>query len=219
MTDAEAQTGSDRSLLKAILGLASVTLALVGIFVYSQRYPTRTRGKNLKNHAIFAATAALSFLLPMGVKQELFNSLTVVVAGTVYPIYESLRAICTIETIDDTLWLSYWIIHGITAIFTHWLKGSVHFEMIEFFFLIWLYLPWTDGTELVSDIFIIPYLVPALQPLAKKMDGLVSKIMMAAMNASHMGFVYFAYAFLDPCKWMIGGFYPLIFESCFSDLT
>ncbi len=200
-TDSDTQPGSVSSLFRGVLGISFLTLVLCLIFIFSHRYPTRTRGKELKNHAIFAATAALTFLLPIGAKQDLFNNLTVVVAGTIYPVYESLRAVCTIGSKDDTSWLSYWIIHGITAICTSWVKGAVHWNMVEFFFLIWLYLPWTDGTDLLHDNIIIPFVAPAVQPLAKKMDGLVSKIMMAATNASHMGFVYFAYAFLNSCKY------------------
>ena len=93
---------------------AWIALAMAaGLVVLSSRRFKRTGGRNWKFHAIFAAVvAALSYLLPLSVKQAVFSTAGVVVAGTIFPVMESLRALCTPSTVDDMEWLQYWVEAG-----------------------------------------------------------------------------------------------------------
>ena len=203
-----------------VIGLVALVLLLVLVYFASQRF-TRSKGRNPTYHAIYVGVVVASFfLLPMVVKETLFTPLTVVVAGTVYPIYESLRAVCTIETGDDTVWLSYWIAQGVVSFTTEWVDGlgqntQIHWNMFEFFFYLWLLLPWTDGATLLFDFIFAPFVAPIIQPVVKKMDGVLNKLVMAVMNASHLAIVWIAFVFLDPSLkrviWiMIGTVFPLL---------
>jgi len=182
---------------------------------------TRTRGRDIKVHAIYVGAVVATFiLLPMTAKEVFFTPFTVVVAGTVYPIYESLRAVCTIGSEDDTVWLSYWISQGIVSFTTEWVDGigqkvQIHWNMLEFFLFLWLLLPWTDGATLVFDFIMTPFVAPVIQPLVKKMDGYINKIVMVVMNGAHLSIVWIAFVFLDPTLkraiWiMIGTVFPLL---------
>jgi hypothetical protein len=187
--------------MQDVVGMVSVALLVLLVYVASQRLE-RTRGKNATYHIIYGAAVVVSFvLLPMVAKETLFTPLSVVVAGTIYPIYESLRAVCTIESTDDTVWLSYWITQAVVSFTTEWVDGignsvQIHWNMFEFFFFLWLLLPWTDGATLIFDYFFGPIIAPIVQPIAKKMDGVINKLVMAVMNAAHLSVVWIAFVFL-----------------------
>ena len=84
-----------------------------GFVILSSRRLKRTGGRDWKFHLIYLVLAGLlSYLLPLNVKQEVFSTAGVVVAGTIFPIMESMRAICTPATSDDTEWLQYWVEAG-----------------------------------------------------------------------------------------------------------
>lgn len=138
---------------------------------------------------------------------------------TVYPIYESIRAVCTIGSEDDTVWLSYWIAQGIVSFSTEWIDGvgqavQLHWNMFEFFFYLWLILPWTDGATLIFDLIMAPFVAPIVQPIVQRMDGLINKLIAMVMNAAHLSVVWIVFVFLDPSLkraiWiMIATIYPL----------
>ncbi len=181
-----------------VVGLVAIGLLLVLTYFASKRID-RSRGRDSKFHTLYAACVILSILLiPLTAKEVLFNPLNVAVAGTVYPIYESLRAICTVGSEDDKLWLTYWISHGLISFTTEWMDRFMYWNMIELFLFLWLFLPWTDGATLVFDFIVAPLVAPNIQPLVKKMDGFVQKLVMAVMNAGYLSFVWIAFVFLDP---------------------
>ncbi len=85
--------------LSALIGI----LLGVGLVAIAARGVTRSKGKEIKNHIIYAAAPVVLLLfLPLTAKDILFTPLSVVVVGTVFPIYESVRAAVTVETDDDT---------------------------------------------------------------------------------------------------------------------
>jgi len=89
-------------LFGAFLVLVLVALASKGI--------TRTKGREIKYHLIYAVFPLLSFfLMPLQIKEFCFTPLSVVATGTVYPIYESIRAVCTIGASDDTVSVGDWL--------------------------------------------------------------------------------------------------------------
>jgi hypothetical protein len=202
--------------LAALLGLGFGVL----IIALASNHGSRSEGKNLAAHGILIAVAlGCFFALPIEAKEMIFTPLSVVVIGTVLPIYESIKAVCTIEETDDTTWLSYWIAQGLVSFSTEWVDGlgnalSVNWNVFEFFFYLWLLLPWTDGACLIFKLFLGPVIAPIIQPLVKKTDGIISKIILAVTNASHLGFVWVAFVFLPAglkrAIWIIlGTLYPL----------
>ena len=210
-----------------LLGLSAIIFIIVLIYFASQRFP-RNQGRQVKFHLIYVVVTVLSFFLPMAAKERVFTPLTVVIAGTVYPIYESLRAVCTLGSTDDTVWLTYWICQGLVSFTTQWVDGigenvQVHWNMFEFFFYVWLLLPWTDGAALAFDFILEPLVGPVIQPIVNKMDGVINKIILALTNAAHLSIVWVAFVFLDPTfkrvVWiMIGTVFPM-FSSMVSVTT
>lgn len=217
------------TILQELIGFLSI-ISVVGIIMISSRAPPRTRGREFKYQAIFAAVTIICFLfLPRTVKEILFTPLSVVISGTVFPIYESLRAVCTIGTTDDTAWLTYWIAQGTVSFSTEWVdsgystssdpSGDHHthtnWYLFEFLFYLWLMLPWTDGATLIFDFILAPLVGPFIQPLVNKADGILQKIIMAVTNATHLSVVWIAFVMLPPSLkraiWVIlGTVYPIL---------
>jgi len=70
--------------------------------------------------------------------------------------------------------------------------------MFEFFFYLWLLLPWTDGATLIFDFIMAPLVAPVIQPIVQKLDGLINKLIALVMNAAHLSIVWIVFVFLDP---------------------
>jgi receptor expression-enhancing protein 5/6 len=90
---------------------------------------------------------ALSFLL-----LYIFSGIRAItnVVGVIYPGYMSLKALNNKDTMEDMLWLSYWIWYGlftmfesITDLFLFWIPM---YEFIKMAFYIYLYAPNTKGS-------------------------------------------------------------------------
>jgi len=185
-----------------LAGIVSLGIFLVLVAVAS-RGIERTKGRNVMYHGIYVVFPIIGFFLPMGIKEVLFTGLSVAVAGSVIPIYESIRAVCTVEQEDDTIWLTYWVVQGIVSFSTQWVDGfgngiSLHWYIFEFFFYLWLLLPWTDGATLIFDFIVEPIVGPIVQPIVQKMDNVISKIIALVVNAAHLSIVWVAFVFLNP---------------------
>ena len=202
-----------------LIGITGVVL-IVALAVIASKGFERNKGNNIKIHAVYAIFTALCVIfIPVQAKDILFTQLSVVVVGTVFPLYESLRAVCTVGSTDDTVWLTYWVVQGIVSFSTVWIDGferkfTLHWNMFELFFYLWLFLPWTDGATLIFDKVIKPFIEPFVQPMVNKMDGIINKIIALATNAGHLGALWFIFEFLDPslkkAVWiMIGTAYPI----------
>ena len=135
----------------AVTSIIALALASALVVLATWRF-RRTNGRNWQFHAIYAAIVTVLVLVtPLAVKQVAFSAVGVVVAGTIFPLYESLRALCTPSTCDDMEWLQYWTAAGAISFLTAYLKDyqitSDHVQLVwfqlEFFYLIWLYLPFT----------------------------------------------------------------------------
>lgn len=101
------------------------------------------------------------------------------------------------------MWLTYWIVQGIISFSTEWVDGignnvQIHWNMFEFYIYLWMLLPWTDGATLIFDFILAPFVAPIIQPIVKKADGIINKLVMAVMNAAHLSIVWIAFVFLDP---------------------
>lgn len=156
-----------------------------------------------------------------------------VLVGTVLPMFESIRAVITVKTADDTVWLQYWLAQGCFSYSTEFLDTIIetegaselwamlapflkaHWYEIEFFFMVWLYFPFTDGATLCYDIFTKPVLVPILGPIKAKCDGWVMLITMGIVNVGHFYVMWFCFLMMPEGKRRFvtvatGTVYPLI---------
>ena len=88
--------------------------------------------------------------------------------GFLYPAIKSFKAIESQTSKDDVQWLTYWIIYGSFSISEHALSFIVnaipHYWLIKIAFLMWCYLPKTQGATKVYDKLLKPYVVPAIVP-------------------------------------------------------
>lgn len=175
-------------------------LLVIGMVPLLARLP-RTRGKNLIYHAAFACVASLIlFLLPNDIQNEIFSPGGVIVIGTVLPIYESIKAVCTPGENDDSAWLQYWVASGTLSYCTEFVdeirhifpQGGEHWYEFEFFVTLWMMLPVTDGATLIYDIFTEPYLAPACKNIKGKVEGWIS-VILTLVNTSYLYFVWFLF--------------------------
>lgn len=82
------------------------------------------------------------------------------VAGYVWPVYASFKAIRTPEKDDDTQWLTYWVVFGTleAAATVLPLRFIPMYSVAKCVFLLWCYLPQTRGANLVFRVAIEPFL-------------------------------------------------------------
>jgi hypothetical protein len=184
----------------------------------------KTRGNKWTPHVIYFGVALASILLlPTVIARVVFSALTVSLVATVLPIYESIRAVCTVSEDDDRAWLLYWLLGGVLFIATEWvddivLKGSdkiyIWYE-VGFFCYVWLYFPQTDGAALVYDKITEPYLTPKIRPLQAKMNSFISYVYQLMVNAAHLWVLWIIFIFLPAglkrlIAVLIGTVYPFV---------
>mmetsp|Transcript_61580 Transcript_61580/g.70607 ORF Transcript_61580/g.70607 Transcript_61580/m.70607 type:complete len:202 (-) Transcript_61580:293-898(-) len=90
----------------------------------------------------------------------LFGSLITSIVGFFYPVLMSFSAIDSEEKNDDKLWLTYWSVYGLICVaenFIEWILAFVPFYYpIKMAFLIWMFLPQTQGSVWLYDHFVDP---------------------------------------------------------------
>eukprot|EP01033_Poteriospumella_lacustris_P009658 gene9658-6910_t len=86
--------------------------------------------------------------------------------GFLYPAYCSIKAIESNNKDDDTQWLTYWLVFGLFKVVesvADFLISSIPFYfLIKLAFLVYLFLPQTQGAKVVYDNVIKVHLVPHL---------------------------------------------------------
>jgi len=184
---------------------------------------TRRRSAPWIPHAVALASLLLvCLLLPTSVATHIFSSLTVTVAGTVFPIYESVRAVCTPGEEDDKAWLQYWMVGGVLFMVTGWVghvlpseQTVLYFYEVSTFFFVWLYYPLTDGAGLLYYHVTAPYVAPRIAPLAAQMNHWISALYQTLINAMHLWFLWIIFLFLPAglkriIAVAVGTVYPLV---------
>jgi receptor expression-enhancing protein 5/6 len=80
-------------------------------------------------------------------------------AGFIIPGYYSLEALFSSSKVDDTQWLTYWVVFGFLTVFeslinaVYWFPFYYTFKLL---FTLWLALPQTGGAQLVFRSFFQP---------------------------------------------------------------
>lgn len=182
----------------------------------------RSRGKNPFVHiTFFVAAVASLFVLPGFLQDEIFSPGSVIVIGTILPVYESVRTICTLGEADDAIWLQFWIASGVLSYATefvddiknHFPEGGEHWYEFEFYFTLWLMFPLTDGATLIYDIFTEPYISPCAKAFKGKVERWIA-VILTIINASFLTLLWWIFMFFpEEAKRFavvaVGTIYPL----------
>lgn len=192
-------------LLDETVILGTVAVGIVSL-IPLLRNCKRTEGTNIVNHIIFACVYFSSIIfLPHYLQNALFNDVGVILVGSLIPLYETIRAACSIEGGDnERVWLQYWIASGTFLHSTEWLDEIAHhyplfaerWHEFEFFALLWLMLPMTDGSGLLYKLVTEPYLVPIAESLKQKADGKMALILVL-INTGFIWYVWLIFLTLD----------------------
>ncbi|GMS89790.1 hypothetical protein PENTCL1PPCAC_11965, partial [Pristionchus entomophagus] len=82
------------------------------------------------------------------------------IIGYGYPAYISVKAIRTVQKDDDTLWLKYWTVFGVFSVIDTFAEAILRFFPIYYLakavFLVYLYLPQTQGAEYLYQNYVDP---------------------------------------------------------------
>jgi len=161
----------------------------------------RSRGRNILWHVLFLVGAvAVLVLVPASIQDDIFSPGGVLVLGTLFPVYESVVAACSIGETDDKAWLQYWITSSTLSFSTEWMdsiteylpSAGEHWYEFEFLFNLWLILPMTDGASLIYDVFTKPFLSPLCGKIQNKCEGWIG-VFMTVVNTSYLWMVWFAF--------------------------
>lgn len=184
---------------KIIIYVVSIIiLAVTAPFV---RKIPRNGGKNPIAHVAFlGVAAAVLLLLPDFIQDEVFSPGSVMVVGTMIPVYESISAACSFGEGDDVMWLQYWITSSVLTFGTEFIddirdafpNGGEHWFEFELFFTLWLMFPLTDGASLIYNTITKPFLAPVAKKIKSKMDGWIG-ILITVVNSSYLWFLWFVF--------------------------
>jgi len=110
-----------------------------------------------EEHIKYALYGVIVLILFCGLGGSIISKLV----GFFYPAFESLKALESKKGSDDKKWLTYWVVFGLITLLEHII--SPVFALVPFYFFIkmifyiWLYIPQTNGAELIHDKFVHPY--------------------------------------------------------------
>lgn len=79
--------------------------------------------------------------------------------GFVLPAYYSLDALFSAGKVDDTQWLTYWVVYAFLTVIESAISAVYWFPFyytFKFVFVLWLALPQTSGAQIVFRSFIQP---------------------------------------------------------------
>ncbi|KIW16882.1 protein yop1 [Exophiala spinifera] len=80
-------------------------------------------------------------------------------AGFVIPGYYSLEALFSATKVDDTQWLTYWVVYAFLTVFESLINAVYWFPfyyVFKFVLILWMSLPVTNGAQIVFRSFIQP---------------------------------------------------------------
>jgi len=109
-----------------------------------------------RDYFVHGAIAIFAAYLILGHSAELVCNLV----GFAYPAYASIKALQTTDTTDDTQWLTYWTVFAFFSVIEFASDKIVgwfpFYWLTKLIFLLWLYLPRTQGAKVVYTRFIVP---------------------------------------------------------------
>ncbi|GMT19965.1 hypothetical protein PFISCL1PPCAC_11262, partial [Pristionchus fissidentatus] len=119
-----------------------------------------------REHVTYIAFALVGLFLCVGSAASFLCNLI----GFGYPAYISVKAIRTPEKDDDTKWLTYWTVFGVFSVFDTFAEAILRFfpfyYLVKAAFLVYLYLPQTNGSEYLYTMYV--------DPLITKIDAFIA---------------------------------------------
>lgn len=199
---------SDESSPSIYVAFSWIGIAAAGVFCVESTRRLHRAGPHFvlwKHAAFFAGAAFAAALVADEVRSVVFSPIGICIVGTIFPVYQSIVAIATPGTGDDTSWLQYWIAMGIVRYTTEWVDDiGTRSEMVkeywyefEMIYFLWLLLPFTDGAAVTFKYITEPIIAPIVTPLAKKCDGWINRAVLIVINASHLWILWAAFVILD----------------------
>ena len=132
-----------------------------------------------------------------------FSTLTVGIVGTAFPVYESVRAVCTPQEDDDKEWLQYWMVAATSLLVTSstsWVTDLIGYDELfkkaSAFLFYWLYFPLTNGSLVIYENVTVKYIAPIVAPVQDKVDNLIRTLYSTTVNLLHVWIVWFVFLFL-----------------------
>jgi len=117
--------------------------------------------------ALGAVALILTFILSAGGTKLMSD-----IFGFAYPAYMSFKAIDSSDPIDDTQWLTYWVVFSLFSIsenlFSFLVSWIPFYYIIKCGFFLWLYHPKFMGAGLVYNKVVKPYAMPYLNALGEQ---------------------------------------------------
>jgi len=178
--------------------LVTIVLAVV------LRFIPRWRSPPIWIHPIFVVLCiASTFVLPEWLQDDIFSPGGVLLIGTVLPVYSSIVAVCSVSSDDDARWLQFWMcwatlsfgtefMDDITARLPH---AGEHWFEFEFFVVLWLVFPFTNGSEVLYNTITKPFITPIASKLCTVFSGWAS-IVLTGVNASYCWILWFSFVSL-----------------------
>lgn len=164
----------------------------------------RTRGRKILYHIIYILSVILILVfVPSYIQNEIFSPWGVLMIGTIIPIYKSCVAICSISSIDDVIWLQYWITFAIVSFSTEFMDditnilphAGEHWYEFELVLYLWLLLPYTDGATLIYDVFTKPYCTPIATRIKVQCEGYIG-LLLTLTNTSYLYIIWYSLIYL-----------------------
>ena|SRR3989338_2480810 len=117
-----------------------------------------------KSHQVLGVGGVLLVLTGLGWGGELICNLL----GFLYPAYKSFQTVQSDNKLEDTKWLSYWVIYAafvFLEIFSEFILSYLPFYwLLKFVFLLWLLIPATNGIQIIYNRVFSPYLLISSSP-------------------------------------------------------
>ncbi|KAK4105054.1 hypothetical protein N658DRAFT_443114 [Parathielavia hyrcaniae] len=110
-----------------------------------------------KAYAAIGVASLYFFLIVFNLGAQLLTNL----AGYILPGYYSVAALFSANKVDDTQWLTYWVVFSSFTVLEslvspiYWFPFYYTFKVI---FLLWLALPFTRGAEIIFRSLMVPAL-------------------------------------------------------------
>lgn len=129
-----------------------------------------------KLYLVAGASSVLLLLLLVGFGAGLICNLV----GFIYPAFCSFKAIETDDKKDDVQWLTYWVVYAcfnIIEVFADFLLYWIPFYYaFKLGFLLWLFMPSTQGASFLYSHFLAPFL--------KSHESRIDRAMKEAVSSS-----------------------------------
>eukprot|EP00980_Cylindrotheca_fusiformis_P010410 scaffold2315_cov113-Cylindrotheca_fusiformis.AAC.3 len=128
---AEVVDSTKSKAVSILIGIGS-SLAVLAVVAVLTIKLTQERDFRWQIHLRYWIVGILVIVfLPFPIARYVFSELTLSLVGALFPVYESVVAVCTPDEVDDTDWLRYWTIGGIFFVATEWFDNAMTSDVAD----------------------------------------------------------------------------------------